>query len=405
MNDNAYDLEDPFSERLRALSFPDRVAIIRNSDRGSFRRCRRKFNWWYIHRDNLTVKEPPGYFWFGTGFHFALEDYHGYRQFASPADAFMAYVDATKRTPSYPPPSDVNEMVELGQSMLNYYEEWLEFRGSLTTLVIDGVPQVEVNFQIPIPLPTELLNQYGFDRAVYCGTIDRVVVDELGRLWPGDYKTAKQIQTAHLDTDPQISSYCWAAQHIYNMPVAGFFYMQFKKVIPHEPAFLKSTGTFSVARNQVTTYALYKKALTNMYESADRAPLPNRQFLEYLQGQENERADSFIGFSTTERNTAQIEAEGAKILQESAEMLNPDLPLYPNPTRDCSWDCGFRTACLHLDSGLDWQHELEMSTQDREEENTAWRTRIKYPETIYLPPQRRLRRLPSRRRLALVNPP
>jgi hypothetical protein len=394
--------EDSFSDRMEGLTSPtspDRVAIIRTSDRLSFRRCRRKFNWWYVHRGNLTRRESPDYFWFGTGFHFALEDYHGYRRFPSPSEAFAAFVDACKRTPAFPIPQNIDELEELGLGMMSYYEEWLLTRDPLITLEVGGVPQVEVNFQIDIPLDPGLLNEYGFDRAVYTGTIDRVVVDEYGRLWLGDYKTARAIQTSHLDTDPQISAYCWAAQHIYNMPVAGFFYMQFKKVVPHQPAFLKSTGTFSVAKNQVTTHALYRRALVNMYESVERAPTPNIQFLEYLEGQESERADSLIAFDSIERSQNQIEAEGLKILQETAEMLNPNLPMYPNPTRDCSWDCGYKTACVLMDLGLDYEHELELTTIDREEEQTQWRRRIKYPETPH--PLPRLSRLRPKHRLKL----
>jgi hypothetical protein len=395
--DDVQDFQETFSEPVKGLSFPDRVAIVRTSDRMTFRRCRRKFNWWYVHRNNLTKKETPGYFWFGTGFHFALEDYHGYRRFPSPSDAFMAFTDACRRTPGFPIPQDYDELVELGQGMMAYYEEWLETRDPLVTLEIDGVPQVEVNFQIPIPIDPDLLRSWGYDRAVYVGTIDRVVIDDLGQLWPGDYKTAKIIQTSHIDTDPQISAYCWAMRHIYNMPVGGFFYMQFKKTVPHEPAFLKSTSSFSVAKNQNTTYALYRKALQNAYGDVNRAPTPNIQYLNYLQSQETEKADSLIRFDTIERNQNQIESEGLKILQETLEMLNPDLPLYPNPTRDCSWDCGFREACIGMDSGLDWEHELELTTVDREEEVTSWRQRVRYPETAHHLP--RLRQIRPKRRI------
>ena len=387
--DEHIELEEPLYDRHegRVGLSPDRVAIIRTSDRMVFRRCRRKFNWWYIHRNNLTRKETPGYFWFGTGFHFALEDYHGYRRFPTPGDAFLAYVDACKRTRGFPLPDDLDELTQLGTGMMEYYEDWLQTRDPMVTLEVGGVPQVEVNFEIPIPLDPNLLARYGFDRAVYVGTIDRVVIDDYNRLWLGDYKTAKTIQTDHLDTDPQISAYCWAAQHIYNLPVAGFFYMQFKKQVPHEPSFLKSTGSFSVAKNQDTTYALYRKALINLYSTLDRAPTPNVQFLNWLSTQENEKADAHIRFTDVERNQNQIEAEGLKILQEATEMLNPDLPLYPNPTRDCVWDCGYRTACIEMDSGLDWEQELELTTVDREEEQTQWRTRLRYPEVDQPPPR------------------
>jgi hypothetical protein len=60
-------------------------------------------------------------------------------------------------------------------------------------------------------------------------------------------------------------------------------------------------------------------------------------------------------------------------------MLNPELPLYPNPTRDCMWDCSFRSVCLAMDDGSDWQFILNSEFAVRNEED-PWRKRIKWPD-------------------------
>src|SRR5438270_10658262 len=68
---------------------------IHNSDAALFQRCRRKWNWSSTLRAGLeSLDAQPAALWFGSGFHFAMEDYHGYRQFKTPMDAFLAYVNA-----------------------------------------------------------------------------------------------------------------------------------------------------------------------------------------------------------------------------------------------------------------------------------------------------------------------
>lgn len=358
------------------------VAYIRTSDRSTYRRCRRKFGWSYLHRGNRTRKEARDPLWIGTGFHFAMEDFHGFKRYPDAASAFRAYALACKATPRYPLPPNWEELTDFTVGMLEYYEQWLQTRDALTTLVIDGQPQVEVRFEIPLDLDSEWLLARGFDRAIYTGTIDRVVVDEFGRIWLVDYKTAKIIQTGHLETDGQISAYCWAASKLYNLPIAGFIYQQHRKIVPHPPVFLKSAKMFSVAKNQSTTHTLYRTALVNLYGSVQDAPDVNVQFLNLLTAEETDRADKIIRRDYVERNLHQIEAEDQKIQMEAYEMLNPDLQIYPNPTRDCSWDCDFKGACLNMDDGSDWEYELISSTVDREEEDLSWRSHLILPSSM-----------------------
>lgn len=187
----------------------ERIAVIRTSDRIMFRRCRRRWGWNSHLRGNIGPKQNPAPLWMGTGFHFALEDCHGINKYGHPATAFEAYVEATKRSARRDPnrlPADIVELTDLATGMLRYYwDEWLIARDKLVTYVHAGIPQTEVNFRVEVPWEA---GKYGYDKVVYSGTLDRVVIDEHGQLWIVEYKTAKTIQTLHYSNDSQISTYC-----------------------------------------------------------------------------------------------------------------------------------------------------------------------------------------------------
>ena len=201
-------MNDEIQEGLSISRDPSnpRIAVIRTSDRISFKNCRRRWGWSSHLRHNLGPREGISPLWYGTGFHFALEDFHGYNRFGHPKAAFLAYVKARIEHDPQRLPEDYKELTKLGEDMCDYYILWLQQRKNniLKTYWHEGVPQVEVNFRFEIPFDQALLERYGYDRAVYSGTIDRVCVDDNGWLWPMDYKTAAQIATLHYSTDPQI---------------------------------------------------------------------------------------------------------------------------------------------------------------------------------------------------------
>jgi PD-(D/E)XK nuclease superfamily len=356
------------------------AAIIRTSDRITFRRCRRKWNWYYSGRHNLRPQNESAPFWLGSGIHFSMEDFHGYNKYGHPAEALAAYEQATRKS-GLIMPDDTNELLDLGQGMLNYYESWLANRDPLQTLWVDGEPQVEVNVLIEIPkedllqagCPQRILDLY--TAIYYSMTFDRTVIDDYRRLWLIEYKSAKNFAWHHFETDQQVSSYMWGMGIKYpEYPIAGTCYQQHKKQVPEPPAFLSQTKRFSTSKRMKTTYAMYSTALANLYgRSPSNWPEPNRLYLEWVLSQETETADSLIKRDYVERNEHQIRNEYSKMLLEISEMLDPDIRLYPNPTRDCRWDCPFNLPCIHLDSGADWVSELQRSTIDRSSDETNWR--------------------------------
>lgn len=367
-----------------------RPHVIRTTDRAIFKRCRRKWFWQSHIKARRVPKAPQQALWFGIGFHYALDDFHGANYYGHPATALVAYVDACHRlalqpgieNPEHIYPPDAEEYKALGVAMLNHYADvWLPGKDLLETFVYNGQMQTEVDFEIPLPTKAP-----DGRPVVYRGRLDRVVVDPDGRLWILEYKTAKAFRIYHFDTDDQISSYCWAASVLYpEYEVAGVVYQQFKKTVPSPPREL-ANGTLSCNKQQSTTAALYRKALLNKYGDILLAPNKNVEFLNWLLMQEDSESDRFIRRDKVYRNAHQIAAQGEKILIEVLDMVNPELSLYPNPTKDCEWDCPMQMACIAMDDGGDADAMIdELTTVMKGELGEPWKKFLLPPQEVVVP--------------------
>lgn len=407
------------SLRLATLEDGRKAIIIRTSDRIAFKQCRRKWGWSSHLKRNLGSKYLATPLWFGSAIHYALEDYHGFNHFGKPSRAFMAYCIATSKQFTRDLPDDAQEHYELGIKMMDYYvDHWLRFRRRSETYWAPAVatgdakvdaggygpklpngepnpdfhsswePQVEVNFSIEIPFGefpviAEYARRQGADCVLYRGTIDRVGIDPEGYLWCVEYKTAKRAENFHFQTDPQITTYCWAMSSIYSRHVSGVTYYQFIKNAPVSPRQL-ANGKISTASNLVSSAPLYRRALENMYGQDENIwPEANKvKLIEFMQA-ESEHKDRFIQRDIVTRNRHMMEAEALKILLEAEDMCNPDLPLYPNPTRDCAKFCSFLGPCVTMDDGGDWEWTLTQEFSERDQDgDKLWRKRLPSVEAL-----------------------
>lgn len=374
------------------------VVEIHTSDRQTFKRCRRRFGWGSTLRDNLIRIGPDQKaFFLGTGFHFALEDYWGYRRFPHPAMAFAAYYDAQKPVDL---PDEAEAALEMATGMLMYYtDDWIvEHPEKFETLWIDEVPQVEVEVAISLNeiLIEELdrrqiigdrnqdrLREYiATHEIVYVTTFDRVVIDKHERIFPVDYKTAAQFDELNLQTNPQAGAYDWSADLFYTpfgYKVEGMIWQQHKKMVPEPPKLInvgKKNEGLSLDLRQATSYRLYRKAVMEQHGTI---PDQYLEFLAMLGNAQDDTGDRFVRREILRRNQYQREVEQTKIVQEVLEMLDQDLPLYPNPTKDCSWDCPFKAPCLAMDDGSDFQYMLTSEYTQWKGYKDDWRKRVKYP--------------------------
>lgn len=427
--------------------------VVRTSGRRVMRRCLRKWGFQSSMKMNLQRKgtEQNINFWFGSGIHFAMEDYFGYNRFGDPIKAFQGYFAAF---PAYDRPEGADEAYYLGLGMLDYYKQWYPKHNDIygfqtvwlnpdNTEAEPGTPGarplVEESFLLDLGIKvwvrddTEAIidvhsldgilhvffevdgqkyyrslqcneqGQYYFNPAVggiltgqcvnvsqvpvyYHGTLDRVVKDRQGRWWIQDYKTAKSADTNKLDTDDQISAYMWAAEQWFQRPVHGFMYTQLTKDVPKPPKRLAGGG-MSVDKKQKTTYQLARQMVIHDYGEVRKAPAKVLEYINFLASEELPEGDRFIRWDAVLRNKAQKEATYRHIMGELQLALNPNVYLFPNPTRDCIWDCPFRDACLMMDRGEEAQVaewlEMNFEPRPREEDGNIdnWRDNIPWPDT------------------------
>ena len=224
--------------------------------------------------------------------------------------------------------------------MFRYYlEDWLPNRDYFTVAKhTDGRPLVEVAFEIAVG---------GF---TFEGEFDAIVVDAEGLYWVMEYKTAKQFNTSKLEADQQVTSYTWAAQQIFGKKFEGVVYQQHLKQAPTPPEPLKS-GKLSKNKNQKTTYPLYFAAIKQLgLDIRDY-----QEFLDHLLDQQTDHADAFVRRDFVHRSQSELESFEANLELLLPEYVNPALPIYPNHTRDCNWDCDYQTVCQAMDDKSDWK--------------------------------------------------
>ena len=336
--------------------------LIRNSEAETQATCRRK---WYfsgaLHRNLMPLGEPIAALWFGTGFHFSLEDFHGYNRFGDPRKAFTAYINA-HREGELPP--EWPELIDLADQMLGYYlDHWLPRRNDLETLWIDGVPQVEVRWEVPVP----------GTRVTATGTFDRVARDPWGRLVLVDYKTYKRQDSEKLEMDRQVSTYLWAANQLYG-EVLGLYHYQFTKAKPEYPREIRGGG-FSQDRSQSVTYALYHAALIEKYFTVPQSYVA---FLNYLTQQETPDGDMLIRRTLATRSPVFLAHHALAISAQYGEMSDPNLPIYPAPGYNCKF-CPFRQPCLATDLEADAEFLLQAGYVSRSQP-VAWQARLEWPD-------------------------
>ena len=402
---------------------------IRTSDRRTFRRCLRKWDFQSSLRGNWQHKgtEQNINFWFGSAIHFSMEDYHGENKFGDPRKAFWAYYQAF---PASELPMGAEAHYELGMAMLSYYLTWYKRHNDVTgfeTALVDPETHqlynphqvkktdkmeyaVEQSFILPLNTyvavdangnirkaffnvqdPSCISFTYnGIECDIvpicYHGTMDRIVCDKYGRYWILDYKTAKGADTNKLDTDDQISAYLWAFEKWFSIKPYGFIYLQLTKEAVQEPKRLKN-GELSVDKKQKTTYSLLKQEIINDYGTVNAAPDKLIQFLNHMASIESPEGDRFIRWDFVKRTPEQIRSTEEHIMGELRHMLWDDLYCYPNPTRDCIWDCPCRDLCLALDrkdetAVNEFMQNFEQRPRNEDGNLDPWRENIPWPEKL-----------------------
>ena len=401
----------------KAPDIPGKYDIIpvHNSDRGSFLRCRRYWDWSSPTRNNLSLRaDIHGVntdLWFGTGIHWALEQYYqpGQAIRRDPVEAWTTWFDIQWRGGTVthdwldkvydlnPRPNmadqsiggtwivrgleDIlpdadgdkyDELRELGVQMMSFYKQYAEVNDGFEVLV------VEHDFSIPIwdyendciLKATDLREHspnFGKELEVHNrGRMDAIWTKPNGKFGVIDHKTSARIDEdffEKLDSDEQVTSYLYAAEveaKYYDLPYAGeemqeCIYNVLRKTYPKPPTVVRG-GLFSVDRaNESCTYDMLAAWMQEQEPPVTYEELPEKHkgYVDWLQ---TLGADQFIIRKQVRRNRHQLQAAGRTLYEQAMDMLDANVRIYRNMSNDFKClGCQFRAPCLAHDDGGDWE--------------------------------------------------
>lgn len=346
---------------------------MRNSERSTFRRCRLKWHWSY--NLGLTPPREKGALTFGTLVHEALATYYppGRKRGTAPAITFeKLYLAQKRKFDQWDEEGNRVDALELGLSMLT---EYLSEYGADDHIEIIA-PE--------IPLAVDVYDKAGRYVCTWVGRGDAAYID-LSRSRPRrpcvgllEHKTAKAIpeQLSIISGyGEQGQSYDWASSIVFEtqgiLPegarIDHVLFNWLKKSLPSD----KTRNAQGHVLNLPKKDALIAKAaelqidvgkkptvdsLTALLEAAgvdvpmlgepakrQPGPLLHRYPIDY--GRNEHQSINF------------------RIREEAREMRlvrDGKLRLLKNPTKDCDWDCPFKSACELHEMGGDYQSVLEL---------------------------------------------
>jgi hypothetical protein len=387
---------------------------IHNSSAKSFMGCRRRYD--YIHNMYFYPLTTPKPLEFGVAFHIAMEKLYDPLTWADNTlrqslaiGAFTQtidkqYLEFQRKNPervSAETKADYDERKELGVGMLKYYIREVASKADRGLTPV----KVEVGFEVPIKGPNNETLWCKCDRCfskwrnseigakhhdewqelywkaisvgadipqvehyrktawqglpvTLGGRLDALMVDQFGRYWVYDWKTAARMSTTEdfMFVEQQITWYLWALRSL-GIPVAGFIYAEIRKAAMEEPEPLKRAREgrlFSINRQNATTYEMFKTAVIERDPSAYAAGLYD-EYLEFLQAE----GTLFHQRFQINRTETELKNAGIDIYNIALEMTNPEVRIYPNGGKWNCGNCAFYDPCVGQNRGEDYMYTLE----------------------------------------------
>ena len=352
-------------------------APLRNSESKRYRRCRQMWEWSYV--ENWKSDRVRGALVFGTGVHYALEIYYppGTVRGPHPSGVFEKWFEENDQDFStWDDDGNRLDPLELGIVML---EEYVKEYGEEDHIRILAP---EMPFQIP------LYDKNGKFLRTYLGRGDALYEDrslsnkKKRRLGFLEHKTGKTIEEGlrvNSGYGDQAIRYAWAASiMLRDMGIIGehenvdhTLMNWLKKTMPSEKFRHPQTGyTLNLpAKDALLSYAAVHgiidretgkppKTGKRAAELIEATGFDSRELGEPSANQPSpmlyrERID--FGEEPLARTGWRLMAEA----YEMGEVVKGNLPIYTNPTKDCSWECEFVDVCELREMGEDWRGMLE----------------------------------------------
>lgn len=303
------------SRRVEDGHGPQRRLRLSNSEMKLWRRCKRQ--WFLAYRARKGWPEPD----FGKPTGLGTRVHNALEKFYDPAydgDVMADLLEGIERdVQEYPGlETEIRKEGDLAERMLEGYFQWLEETGKDQFLKIIA-PESKMSVK---PHPTELPNLELISK------IDVRVQDERdGSRWALEHKTVQSLTQAEgiLEIDTQLLT-----EHL----------VEFLSI-------LEEAGDEEKADALRADGVLY-----NMLRKVKRTATAKPPFYD--------RKDVRHNVIELRNHWRHVIAQAREIMHAHDRLDSGEshhVVAYPNPTRDCTWDCPFYRVCKLMDDGSDWE--------------------------------------------------
>ncbi len=336
------------------------IKEVHISDMRTFKNCRQRWDFSSLLRRGYAHAAPQKHLWLGSSVHDALEVFYTQGEHYRDAEEMLRiyesllgddYDEFEKQDLSAKQWGELDKFADLGRGMLEAYALYAAREDDFEVIY------PEVTLKVPLQLAF-----FGREAIVYAGRADGLVKHR-GEYWLLEHKTATRLPDMNtLFLDEQCVAYQWGCQidpRFEGMRPVGTIYNFLLKTVTQPPKVLQS-GALSKNKTQNTTYALYMKSIEEVgYNVADYTDI-----LTYLQSPE--KAGSNFYRTHIQRTAEAVKVFEGRFLATIAEMLDPKVVIYPNPSWWSCKYCPFRVPCALVANGLDPRPALDFDFVKRE---------------------------------------
>jgi len=332
------------------------------SDIRSFKSCRRKWNFSSPLRRGLESNTPYAPFLTGRAIHHAIEMYYGSGQLLLDALGEFFENEIKEMGTLWPAEEEmVQEQIELSSGILEHYGQWLgRDAGRLDDKNLEFIA-LETEFSVPLRNPKGRKS----NKIRLAGRFDGLVriIDE-DTYWIWENKTARSITELErsLANDEQCGAYMYAAQEIFDVPITGVLYNILRKKVPTYPRALND-GLLSRAKSIDTTVWAYAKAIRTHHPDWEQDTMWDfyGEVLEHL----DMKGNTFFARLPVYRTPSEIQELVLNIWYVGLEMTRASTRLYPSPSwLNCNF-CTFKSVCLAMNAGADYEFILSEEFRKR----------------------------------------
>jgi hypothetical protein len=254
-----------------------------------------------------------------------------------------------------------DEQEALMHNMLMHYSLWVSLDKKMYSDHNLEFVSLEQSFEIPLPTPSGRASK----KLSLGGRFDGVVLHKpTGEYWIWETKTTRSVQelVKSLANDEQCGVYMYAASKMLGVPIKGVLYNIIRKKAPTKPAVLQS-GLLSKASNVDCTAFFYFNSIKELYPDWTIETI-DEFFGDILTSLQANEQKFFMRYPVY-RSPIEIHNLMQGIYYTATEMVRPTLRLYPSPSWLTCTFCAFKSPCLTMNMGGDYEVLLREEYQSR----------------------------------------